>query len=320
MVDDGWSTGGVSGSDEAVLTVVAGAQFSLRISESMKAGGRRDRFEEARSILNQQAVEKLQEVESLQEGGFSDERIRLDTLSLDADNSELLGEVFSDEQRLGFIITALLGNPVQPFQIEVPEKVRQTAVTAFADDLGCPETWVPAITRAVQDAVRSQASLETVVLKVGIGVLGVAVILAAPYLLFAVVPAGLFGGAAVVAGLAALGPGGMLGGLAVVGAVAAGGGGVAATSLLVGNRKVVQQNVVFIQSMALAKLKLRPHPRSKDEWKTLMKMQEELATSIEAHKRLDDRFSASLKDLRNKVDDVKKALHALKRAGMGDEE
>ncbi len=72
--------------------------------------------------------------------------------------------------------------------------------------------------------------------------------------------------------------------------------------------------------MALAKLKLRPHPRSKDEWKTLMKMQEELATSIEAHKRLDDRFSASLKDLRNKVDDVKKALHALKRAGMGDEE
>lgn len=303
----GWSTGGIEGIDEAVLSVIAGAQLALRLSEHMKGDSRTRRIDEARSVLNAQAAAKLSEA------GITDKTFRLDM-----DNSAVLKRAFTDGKQLGMLINAMLSNPVSPFQVKIREKERLEAVEAFADDLGCPESWVPAVRRAVEESLRSQETVESTILKAGVGVLGIAVIVAAPYAAIALAPAGLAGGAAILSGLAGLGPGGMLGGLAVVGAIAASGGGMVAGSLVAGDRKQVQQNVVFIQSMALAKRRLRPWPRSKDEWRTLVSMRAELEVELAQHRRIDDRGSSVLRDISAKLGDVNRALNALSREGIGE--
>lgn len=313
MADDGWTSGGTDGVDKAILTVIAGAQFARSISHQIKVGDRLTRFNQARQYVSEKALARLRDAEET----LKEAHIQIDDLHLEKDNSALLANAFNDQDRLGLLITGLLGNPIQPFQVEVPEKARQAALAEFADDLGCPRNWAPAVTRAVHDALKTQASIGPLALKVGVALLGVAIIAAAPLLVVAVGGSSLAGAAVIVSGLAALGPGGMLGGLAVVGAVAAGGGGMAAASLVTGNRKTVQQNVVFIHALALAKRELRPHPRSRDEWATLDKMSRELQQSLEEHKRADDPLAPTRKDIKNKLADVDRALKALEDAGIG---
>ncbi|HZK04552.1 MAG TPA: hypothetical protein VFC82_01735 [Actinomycetaceae bacterium] len=307
MADDGWKTGGATDAEATTLAVIAGAQFSLRVSENLKDSKKRQRFDTARFIVNGRAAVDLRSA------GVPDNK-----LALNRNNTHLLKNAFCDEDRLGLVINALLGNPIQPFQIAIDEESRLAATEAFAADLGCPATWVPAITKAVRDARKSHASLAGLMVKAGLGALGLVIVFAAPFLVPIIAPVGLAGGAALVAGLAALGPGGMLGGLAMVaGVAAAGGAGVAASSLVAGNRTLVQQNVVFIQAMALAKGNLRPHSRSRDELRTLEAMRKELNLALARHKRVDDKPSGAAKEIREKIGDIETALSMLRKSGLG---
>ena len=130
---------------------------------------------------------------------------------------------------------------------EAMEDLRVKALTRLAGDLGFPKVWAESA-REARDVHREGLTWR----RAALAAAGVAALMAAPALVLVAAPAGLAGGAAIVAGLAALGPGGMLGGVAIVGLVGGAGGAAAATALTSGSAAQVQRNVVHLQALAKA--------------------------------------------------------------------
>src|SRR5690242_5977189 len=101
---------------------------------------------------------------------------------------------------------------------------------------------------------------------------GAAAIVAAPMLVLVVAPAGLAGGAAIVAGLGPLGPGGVIGGLGIVGLLGGAGGAVTARALIAGTAAQVEETVIRLQALALAQRALEVAPPAYAEWFALVSM------------------------------------------------
>ncbi len=145
-------------------------------------------------------------------------------------------------------------------------------------------------------------------MRAGVIAVGVVTVLAAPALVFAVAPAGLAGGAALVAGLAALGPGGMLGGLAVVSLVGGVGGSFAVSALTAGSSGEVIDVVTFLQARAKAMHDLRPDSRDRREWQILNQMSSTVANDLRRHQQVSDRGSNQVKEAERKLRAIRRAL------------
>ena len=144
--------------------------------------------------------------------------------------------------------------------------------------------------------------------KLGLATVGVITIAAAPFLVLAAAPAGLAGGAAFVAGLAALGPSGIAGGLMVVGAMG-GVGGVAVTAgLVAGSPAAVEDNVVFLQTLALSSKHLHCSVTHHREWTTLQQMKTAVTDELAMLGEVCDPAAVPLKASAAKLATIERAL------------
>ena len=146
---------------------------------------------------------------------------------------------------------------------------------------------------------------------------GIAALVAAPYMVAVAAPAGLAGGAGIVAGLAALGPGGMAGGLGMVGLVGGAGGAAIAGGLTAGSAGMVEEKVIYLQALALAEQKLHEQHHRAKVWGVLVEMETTLAAEHARLARHSDAKARIVKELGAKSASVEKAIRGLRSAGLG---
>lgn len=214
---------------------------------------------------------------------------------------------------MAILISAQMAEPFDPYQIQVKRSQRKEALLALASDLGAPRSWVDSAIAAVK-----KATPRTSVNPVGVAaaLVGVGIVFAAGPLAVVLAPAGLAGGAAFLAGLAALGPGGLAGGISIIGAVGAVGGGTAiAGALSFGSAAQVEQRVVTLHANALAKRDLRPGTPV-NECEVLQRMEAEVVADIEHREAIDEPNSPRLKEAQKKLKIVRSTLKRMKKLDM----
>ncbi len=291
-----------------LLSVLVGAQYALRLEQAMEPGERRSRFAAARALTSA-------EISAAISGTDLDHPVLQRLLR---DNAALLRGRFSDNEALGLLLTAWPSNPINPFDVKLDNKARRTALANLAGDLGVTTNWATAVEKATAAAAEAHGGFDPIKALLVLG--GVAAVLAAPMLVLAFAPAGLAGGAALVAGLAALGPGGMLGGLAIVGAVGGLGGTVAATALTAGSSEVVQQNVTFLQALALARKTLQLSVIGYPEWFLLATMENQVVRELRRLRLFSDDGASGVKELERKLRHIQRALHWMRDRDLSPKE
>ena len=157
--------------------------------------------------------------------------------------------------------------------------------------------------------------------RAALAAVGLAVIAAAPALVLAAAPAGLAGGAALVAGLAALGPGGMLGGLGIVSVLGGAGGLAAGRALIAGSAAQVEGTVIFLQAYARARRRLHDDhlvvtAAGQQEWFALIESEGFAADERARLALFSDEDAAGLKELDRKLKTIDRALKWLREEGL----
>jgi hypothetical protein len=206
-------------------------------------------------------------------------------------------------------------NIIQPYVVRVDGDDREDALAALAADLGVPSGWASVATKALREARAAHRRTVTPGRAI-LAATGVAAVVLAPMLVLAAAPAGLSGGAAIVAGLAALGPGGMLGGVGVVGLVGGAGGGMAARALLAGTPAEVEETVIALQAMALAKHRLALDSSDHGEWGAVVAMFDRLADELDRHRKFSDDDSGIVKATTAKFRSVERAMRWMDDRGL----
>jgi hypothetical protein len=291
--------------DEGLVSVVAGAQYALRLEQEMQPGDQRSRFGQARAFVLAELAA------TLADAGHSHPILT----RLAYDNAAYLKKRLSPGLAVNTLLTALTMNTVAPFEMRIDEDVRVKALTRLAGDLGFPKVWAERISecgREARDVHREGLTWR----RAALAAVGVAALMAAPALVLVAAPAGLAGGAAIVAGLAALGPGGMLGGVAIVGLVGGAGGAAAATALTSGSAAQVQRNVVHLQALAKASSQLGHAASGHREWSALVTMEDAITDEHARLRLFSDDGSRSVKELEQKLESVRKALSWLQAEGL----
>lgn len=291
-----------------LLAVVAGAQFALRVEQAQEPGARRGRYGAGRALVAEEVAA------ALRDAGLEHPVLQ----RLLRDNSEVLRGRLTPPDILPLLLTAFEGNPIWPYQIKTDDKVRRTALANLAGDLGVPASWAETAEGAVRDAREAHRNFDW--WKAAVAAAGIAAVVAAPALVLAAAPTALAGGAAIVSGLAALGPGGMLGGLAVVGVVGGVGGTVATQALTSGDIQTVQQNVIFVQALALARKRLQLSLPGYPEWFTLVAMESQISAEHGRLRRVSDSDAPSVKDAERKLLAITTALRWMREQKLGPKE
>jgi len=300
----------------AVLSLVVGAQYGFRLGRRIDSAERRTRFGEARQLVLGSLAERLAQA------GLS----HVTRKQLGRNNRDWLrSKVIGDDEAVALILTALVGNPISPYEIEVDRDSRLAALKELAIDLGKPEQFATTIADAESAARASHKDSRLAFKRAALAVAGVAVIIAAPALVLVAAPAGLAGGAAIVAGLAALGPGGMLGGIGIVSVLAGAGGSMAAGSVLMsGSAAQVEETVIFLQAFASARHRLSAAElavteKKHSEWFALIEMENVAADELEKLSQFSDDDTPGVKELRRKLRTVARALDWLRSEGFAPE-
>lgn len=283
--------------DQSVLSVVAGAQYALRLEQSLEPGKRRSRVGGARALLAATFATRAAE--------WGDGHPILQRLAYD--NGAFLRGRFEGDVAISILLSAWTSNPLTPYEIRLDDDRRQAALTNLAQDLGLPERW-PDVIRAVEKDARGAHGSGWSWGRAALAAAGVAAIIAAPALVVAAAPAGLAGGAAIVSGLAALGPGGMLGGIGIVSLVGGAGGAAAANALASGSAEEVEENVIRLQAMALARRELQIHTTGAPEWSALIAMEDVVTDDHARLAQFSDGNSVLLKQHEAKLKSIRRAL------------
>jgi hypothetical protein len=298
---------------QALLSLIVGAQYSLRLGAVIESREVRTRFGGARELVLATLANRISEV------GMT----HITRQELGRDNREWIrSKALDDDNIVAYLLSALIENPVVPYEIDVPRDTRIVALRKLARDLGRPEQFATVVAAAEKAARESQRDSKITLKRAALAVTGVAVILAAPALVLVAAPAGLAGGAAIVAGLAALGPGGMLGGIGIVGVLAGAGGVATGSALMAGTAAQVEQTVIFLQALARARHDLRSAdlvvgPRNYPEWYALIEMEDVAADERERLSQFSDSDAPGVKELDRKLKTVDRALRWLRTAGLG---
>ncbi len=232
-------------------------------------------------------------------------------------NAPLLhGSLPSRRDMLVLLAISWLSSPLEPFSIELSDKVRQRALEDLAADFGFPRSWARTFTRSVREARSAHADASARGKRLGLAAVGLVAVAAAPALVIAAAPAGLGGGAAVAAGLAALGPGGMMGGIGVVGALGGAGGAAVTSALLSGSAESVAGNAIVLQAVALASRELHCSDPSHPEAAELVSMREALSEQLDLQRKFSDEDSDALKTAAAKLRSVDRALTWMDKHGL----
>lgn len=285
------------------LAIAIGAQYALRLEQEQKPGDTRRRFAEARRLSAEDAAAKLSE---------AGERHPV----LTRDNAKLLDGRPSPDGTVHALLTAWMLNPIAPFEVELKREVRASALDRLANDLGVPVEWARTVTEAEQSARSAHKEARSTWTRAAMAAAGVAAVIAAPVAVIVAAPAGLAGGAALVAGLAALGPGGMIGGLGIVGLLGGAGGALTTRALIAGTAAEVEETIIQIQAFARATTRLRCALPGKPEWFVLVAMENQLSDDLARLSRFSEKDAPGLKEIQRKLRSVRRALEWLESEGL----
>lgn len=298
-----WNAGGIVNAkfapeeDIPALISSANLQFIAHVVEIAGDEKVRARQKTALAVLTDDSVKAVGE-------GYRD---KLESL---AARRQFLHRRVPEGLCVAILVSSMMVNPFDPYFIKLKNSEKKTAVEKLGSDLGVPKSWVASAASAARKATpRSGLNPWGIVAAiVGIGIIAVTGPLAV-----ALAPAGLTGGAAFLAGLAALGPGGIAGGIGVIGTVAAVGGGTAvAGALSAGTAAQVEQRVVTLHAHALMKRDLRPGTPVL-EAKVLADMEAEVVADIQKREKIDDKNSPALVDARKKLKIIQSTLKRLEK-------
>jgi hypothetical protein len=280
-----------------VLSVAVGAQYALRLEQQQDPGDTRRRFEQARQLAMREVPGRLSEA--------GHEHPILERLL--RDNCSILKGRVTPDATVGLLLSAWTLNPISPFEIKLSDEQRRKALERLAGDLGVPAGWAGKVVNAERSA-RSTHGSKWSWGRTAMLVAGAAAIVAAPALVLVAAPAGLAGGAAIVAGLAALGPGGMIGGLGIVGLLGSAGGAVTARALISGTAAQVEETVIHLQARALAQRDLQVAPDGYPEWFALVSMEDAIGEDLSRLRPFSDDDAPGIKELERKLRAVERAL------------
>jgi hypothetical protein len=297
---------------QAVLSLIVGAQYGFRVGQKIDSDETRARFGEARQLVLASLVKQI--------AGAGLEHISLHQLR--RNNREWLrSKAIGDDEVVAYLLSALTGNPISPYEIDVSRQTRLAALRELARDLGRPDAFAVVVAQAEQAARATHKHSKFTLKRAAFAIAGAAVVIAAPALVLVAAPAGLAGGAAVVAGLAALGPGGMLGGIGIVSALGGAGGLTVGRALMAGTAAQVEETVIFLQALAKSRHELRAadlavSDRHFPEWFALIEMEDIAADELEKLRLFSDADSPAVKDLERKLKAIDRALQWLRNEGL----
>lgn len=219
---------------------------------------------------------------------------------------------------IALLLSAVTDNPFDPYDIRVSKDVRARVNQGFARDLGVPASWADEAEKSVwatkKSFRRSISPLGVITTALGLGT-----IIAVLPLAVAFAPVGLVGGAVFMSSLATLGGSfGLMGGIAVISSLAALGGGATASgvSMLVsGSSAEVQQRVLTLVALAIAKKTLRPGT-AVTEPELIESMHVELAAETQVREGIDDKNSPGMREAAAKLKALEVALKVLTKRSI----
>lgn len=222
-------------------------------------------------------------------------------------------------QAIPVMLTLLSGNIIAPYEIKATAKQQEGALKELVIFLGFPSALAADVCQALM-AARKEIDGKSgwMPWAVAAGV-GVGMFVLGPVGLVMAAPAGLYGGAAIVAALAAFGPGGMAGGLAMMGGLMAAGSGMAAAAanaLVSAPEAVVEHAVALLLARAIA-LEKRKLPRDDRVWFVLCELQAQIARELQRLRPISDKDAPSVKTLERKAQAVRRAIEYLIEHGLG---
>lgn len=312
---------------ESAVVPLVESQLALRIEESLQRsdpdGKATHRWEIARQVV---AERERGELRSLTDASNpAEDRTWLDRIGLD--NSRLLKSQLTagSAQQSGQVALLLaLTNPIEPFDIRLPGKIRREAEETSARDIGLSPALIDDARKALTDATNVFKSPTQRVPRpvwVGLGALGVAAAMAAPALLFAgVAGAGAAGAAAITTALASFGPGGMIGGLLTL--TFAVGGGSTLSAIGTGRALATVDPESFKQAttelLASAVLDRQVHAVDAGEaqWLILTGALAEAQQHLFQLEGVSDDRAPAIKELQRKIKTAEKALDWLRKQGF----
>lgn len=224
------------------------------------------------------------------------------------------------ERAITFLSLLAAENPIRPFEITVKRDKLERAMMDLSSEMGLTSKLGSRVFEAAKIAhdVLAGANATMAIVKWGAVGVGLTAIVVATGGLALAAGAGLAGAAAITSALAAFGPGGMIGGLVTAGAlVSAGGGGIAfglaspATSAAALEAFVERRLAIEVLRMLEG---LDPEPTT---WRVFADTEIELRREFERLDEYSDDSAPSIKELKQKLVVIERALRYLREKGRG---
>lgn len=212
------------------------------------------------------------------------------------------------DEALLFAIVNVTGNPIAPFEIKAEHEQLAAVASMWSDGYKFTKSDAGKIVAAIKAAKSHMGGDDWN--KLLFGALGIALIAAGPVGLMLAAPAGLAGGAAITASLAAFGPGGMVGGMALAGGLVGAGSAFTAGAAMPTNMSeaMVRTQVVRCLAYARAHQDLGLPPDGYRSWHYLNSWRDQLTSEHARLATLSDESAPSLKSVSSKLKLVGKGL------------
>lgn len=297
--------------DRAETDAIDAVHFAELVRDRIKGEERRTRFAQAVLTVRQQVGTEL--IAMRTGGGLP---LPVDLVRLrDGQTLPKLSHRDWDEQLLFAIVNAT-GNPIAPYEIKIEDEQSSALVDMWSSGYGFTQSDGRKVAAALEEAKEAVGGEDWA--KLLIGALGIALIAAGPVGLMLAAPAGLAGGAAITASLAAFGPGGMVGGMALAGGLIGAGSAVTAGAALPTNMSEAMVRTQVIRCLAFARSQRDLGMPSNDHqsWHYLNAWRDQLAAERERLALLSDENAPSMKAVSAKLRVVDKGLRWMMEQGL----
>jgi pimeloyl-ACP methyl ester carboxylesterase len=300
------------------------AVLALRYAHLLKAelvGDQRERFGGALRQVQAAVVDSVRNRNDSERRGLPSTiaRLAFDLSDVNAAVPEPLPSRHLDKEEAAVLLTLLAAeNVIRPFDITVSRDKRLEAMKNLSAEMGLTSQYGAHVFEAAkraQDALSGGRTVNWV--KLGALGAGAAAIVVATGGLALAAGAGLAGAAVVTSALASFGPGGMIGGLLTAGTlVTAGGGGIASGLASPGTSAEALEAVVErrLATEILRQLQgLEPDPSI---WRVFVEIEMSVRREYERLDEFSDESSPLLKELKQKIESVERALKHLRDIGL----
>lgn len=303
--------------DHEEKLVLAGLRLSHLIRDNLK-GDTKERFSGALADTQFQVINDLIARRTMERraipGGLSvlqthevcaPDRLRVPVVHLFPDR----------EQATEDLLALSLQNPLSPYEVEVKESVRISAMRQLAAEMALTPQQGEDVYDALEEASKAFASRARFV-KWGLLGAGALALVASGGILLPVAP-GLAGAAAVTSALASFGPGGMVGGLLTAGAlVSAGSGTIAVGMMTSGSTAEEFEGVIHSQLSRLILRKTWGMTCDEAVWHVWTELERDLIRQRSKLERFSEKNAPGLKETDRKLATVRKAIRYAEEKGL----